>query len=171
MLEKWHCFYITAGGQSQSEHMADRKVSIWKYVQPQLGGQFPMTIEYFNKHYALTKLMTEAKYNSQLLAFEIGNIYNVGVQDKSVTTAFDDICTCQKLVQSIKTSNNKTLVQMLAVENRYSMAEYPVGYHFDVFKGGHHSLENNIFFALDLENNESNIVHGGGGEKHLFLHY
>ena len=60
-------------------------------------------------------------------------------------------------------------MQMLAFENRYSMVGYPVGYHFDVFKGGRHSLKNKFFFALDLENHESNIVHGGGGvQKNVY---
>ena len=56
-------------------------------------------------------------------------------------------------------------MQMLAFENRYSMVGYYVGYHVDVFNGGRHSLENKICFALDLENNESNISHGYDGEK------
>ena len=34
----WHCFYISAGRQSKSQHIIDRSVSSWKYVQPQLGG-------------------------------------------------------------------------------------------------------------------------------------
>ena len=56
------------------------------------------------------------------------------------------------------------LVQILALENRYSLVGYPVGYHVDVFNEGNHSLESKICLSMDVIP-VCNIGRGAGGES------
>lgn len=91
-----------------------------------------MTVDYLNKYYIVIKSTTKAKYDSALLVVKVGNKYNIVVQDNIVTVAKDDIRMYQKLVQNVNLSDKRTLVLVMAFDNKYGLVGYPVGYHFDM---------------------------------------
>ena len=72
------------------------------------------------------------------------------------------------MIDDINHGDDETLVNMSTFGNIFSIVGYPVGYYFDVFKGGCVSLENKVCFAIDMNNNEFNIGRGGGG-VHKFV--
>ena len=42
-------------------------------------------------------------------------------------------------------------MQMVAVDDRYSIVDYPVYEYFDIFKKERHALENKVYFSIDLK--------------------
>ena len=164
--KKWKCYYISAGGKKKSQHVIDRKVSMWEIPQPRLGGQFDMTNEYFEEYYMLIRHMTEAKYNSALLLEVIGPKINIDIQSGAVSAAKKEIVLCNNLLSQKKHNyNEKKLVKMLTFGNRFSLVAYPVAYHFDVFIGQCQSLENKICLSFDKNEFDGSIGRGGDGSK------
>ena len=60
------------------------------------------------------------------------------------------------------------LIRIISLQNRYGICGCPSGYHFDVFKDGQHSLENEINLIIDLKDNETDIGRGGCGHRNCF---
>ena len=126
---KWRCYYLAAGRCENSKTKSKRVVSSWQYSQPQSGGKFVLNQAYLDKYYGVIKSTTMAKYNSALLAKEIGKILKVTIQQHAVESALDDIRTCKNM-----TTENQSLIKMLTSCNNFSIVAYPVAYHYDVFK-------------------------------------
>ena len=164
--KKWICLYISGGGRKKSNHVVERKVSMWDPVQPQVGGQFDMTDSYYKKYSVILKNMTEAKYNSALLLVEVGKKFGFSIQKWGVEAAIEDIHYYEKLLDGTKVNDFKEkIVKMLTFGNKFSMVGYPVGYHYDIFIKGVKSLENKICFSYELAKDELNIGRGGGGSQ------
>ena len=109
--------------------------------------------------------MTEAKYNSALLAVSLGKYYNITIQHKSVDDVLEDIQKYNILINKVSIGRNTMLIRMISLHNRYILVGYPVGYHFDVFKDEKYSLENKITFSIDLKNYKIDICRGGCGHR------
>ena len=107
---KWNYYYLAAGGQGKSDHMQDRKVARWPYSQPQLGGQFDITNEYFDKFHIIVKNTKEVKYSSALLAVVLGGEYNIVIQYKAVSATINGILKCHKLMKGVSIESSILLI-------------------------------------------------------------
>ena len=159
----WVCYYLAAGGISKSEHLFTRNVTSWKYSQPQKGGQFAMNLSYLTKYKGIVCNMTKVKYNSALLALEIGREFQSQIQEEALSNALSDIERCKSMTLQCGTKDKSVLVQLLAAQNHYTLVAYPVSYHFDIFKKGEHSLENKTCFCFNLYDDHINVGRGGSG--------
>ena len=159
----WVCYYLAAGGLGKSKHIEERKVTSWKYSQPQRGGQFALNLNYLTKYQDIICNMTKIKYNSSLLAVEIGNMFKFKVQEEAIFNAMADIDLCRNMLRQCGNGKKDIMVRLLAAQNHYTLVAYPVSYHYDVFRKGEHSLENKVCFKFDLAENQVDIGRGGGG--------
>ena len=155
---------MAAGVGGTFKYMTKMIPTSWQYSQSLSGDKFSLNNEYLDNYFDIIKNMTLAKYNSALLAKEIGKIYNVTIHQHAYKAALEDIHVCKNL-----TSGNKKLIEMLASRNNYTMVTYPVAYHFDVFQSGQHSLENKIGLLFDIDVKKGDIGRGGGSPtKYMF---
>ena len=94
----WVCYYLAAGGVGKSVHSEDRNVTSWKYSQPQRGGHFAMNLSYLTKYEDIVCNMTKVKYNSALLALNIGKNYDFQIQEEALSNALSDIELCKRIL-------------------------------------------------------------------------
>ena len=71
---EWRCYYLVTGDERKFEHVTKRTLKSWQHHQPQIGGKFTLITYYLEKKYVVIKNMIVAKYDSALLADEIGKV-------------------------------------------------------------------------------------------------
>ena len=159
---------MAAGGTGQSIHRQERHPVVWKYSQPQRGGQIKMRKDLYDKYKTVFNAMTIAKYDAALILNEINGMesFPFKIQEYAVKAALDDID--HHIIKVRNNMSELSLVSSLALGNLYSLVAYPVGYHYDVFKDGQYCLENKICFSFPSEK-LYDIGRGGcGSDRFVF---
>lgn len=147
----WKCYYPPSNREHNTVS-AERSFVSFNYSQPQLGGQLDLDRTMLEQYRDLINTMTSAKYNTARVLSALSKRLRISIQKGAVDNALEQINTQTKCCNNVScdTAINKSqhLLNLLALENKFSLVAYPVGYHYDVFKEKVASLENKICFSF-----------------------
>ena len=167
----WKCYYL-ASKRKHNQVRYDRSFKSFEYTQPVIGGQLELSSHLLEEYEDVVSSMTTAKYNTAILMSHLNTIMTVYIQTEAVNQAIIQINQCRAYQRWMELNHpalfifevtkKQHLINMLSLENKYSVVAYPVCYHYDIFKEQSPSLENKICFSFKADSYQ-NIGRGGDG--------
>jgi hypothetical protein len=157
----WEFLYITTRKATGCDSLVEdtRKVSTWRYTQPQVGGTFDLPLDLFPKYdflYDFVRCKIETALVLQVLNME----YGFRIQPCAVANLLHQL---QK-ARCLFPNDELAILKHVSTLNKYTLVAYPVAYHTDTFAKGRGSLENKVCF-VNPSMTHMGIGRGGSGNE------